>query len=73
MENADQMTKDADPEILRTLAAAYAEVGHFPEAITTAQKALALAMTQSKQTLADELKIEIRLYQNHSPVRTKEN
>lgn len=69
MENANQLTKESDPEILRTLAAADAELGKFPEAITNAQKALGLALTQSKQTLADELNTEIALYKNHEPCR----
>jgi tetratricopeptide (TPR) repeat protein len=64
---ANQLSGGRDPEVLRTLAAAYAETGHFAEALATAQKALGLA--QSDKDLTDKLKAEIRLYQNHAPCR----
>jgi tetratricopeptide (TPR) repeat protein len=37
------LTGESQPGLLGTLAAAYAEAGRFPEAIATAQKAIALA------------------------------
>jgi tetratricopeptide (TPR) repeat protein len=39
---ACELTRRKDPEKLKTLAAAYAETGRFPEAITTLQNALAV-------------------------------
>ncbi|MGA2241893.1 MAG: hypothetical protein ABSH11_07620, partial [Verrucomicrobiota bacterium] len=39
------VTSRRDPMLLATLAAAYAEAGRFPEAISAAQEALALART----------------------------
>ncbi len=68
---ANQLTSGTDPKILRTLAAANAETGRFPEAIATAKQALALAPAQSN--LANELQAEIQLYQKNSPLRTMGN
>jgi superkiller protein 3 len=70
-EQANQLSDGQDPEILRTLAAAYAEAGRFDEAVSTAQKAVTLA--QSDTILTGELRKEIGLYQNHSPCRSKDN
>jgi Flp pilus assembly protein TadD len=67
---ANQFSKDKDPLILRTLAAAYAEAGRFPEAVLTAKQALALAVTQSNTGLTNVLQTEIELYQTNSPCRS---
>jgi Flp pilus assembly protein TadD len=67
---ADRFSKDKDPLVLRTLAAAYAEAGRFPEAVLTAKQALALAVTQSNTGLTNVLQTEIGLYQTHSPCRS---
>jgi Flp pilus assembly protein TadD len=67
---ANQFSKDKDPLILRTLAAAYAEAGRFPEAVLTAKQALALAVTQSNTGLTNVLQKEIGLYQTNSPCRS---
>jgi tetratricopeptide (TPR) repeat protein len=69
-EKANELSHGADPQILRTLAAAYAETGRYPEAISTAQKALALATAQPNTALANELQKEIGLYRNHSACRS---
>jgi Flp pilus assembly protein TadD len=42
-QRACEVTRFRDPQLIGTLAAAYAEVGRFPEAITTAEKAMDLA------------------------------
>jgi len=68
---ANQLANGTDPKILRTLAAAYAETGRFPEAVATAKQALALTPAQSN--LANELQVEIQLYQKNSPLRTTGN
>ena len=65
---ANQLSKDKDPLILRTLAATYAEAGRFPEAVVTAKQALALA--QSSPGLTNVLQAEIGLYQTNSPCRS---
>jgi Flp pilus assembly protein TadD len=55
--------------ILRTLAAAYAEAGRFPEAIETANQALQLATTQGNSAWANTLQKEAGLYLAASPLR----
>jgi len=61
--SANQSTGGNNPNILRTLAAAYAEAGEFPNAVQTAQKALQLAEAQSNTALAGNLGREIKLYE----------
>ena len=70
---ANQFSKGKDPLILRTLAAAYAETGRFPEAVMTAKRALALALAQSNPGLTNALQTEIGLYQTNSPCRSTNN
>jgi tetratricopeptide (TPR) repeat protein len=72
-EQANQLTSGQDPQILRTLAAAYAEAGRFSGAVSTAKQALALAEAQSKTQLTNELQTEIGLYQTNSPCRSTNN
>jgi Flp pilus assembly protein TadD len=69
-EKANWISQAGDPLILRTLAAAYAEAGRFPEAVLTAKQALALAVAQSKTGLTNVLQTEIGLYQTNSPCRS---
>jgi protein O-mannosyl-transferase len=52
---------------LNTLAAAYAQAARFADAMKTAQKALALALRQHNQALADSIKAQIILYESHTP------
>jgi tetratricopeptide (TPR) repeat protein len=69
MENANRATADKDPQVLRTLAIAYAETGRYLVAITTAKKALALATAESNAGLIKKLETEIQSYQSRSPNR----
>jgi Flp pilus assembly protein TadD len=66
---ANQLTGGGNLVILRTLAAAYAEAGRFPEAIETANQALQLATAQGKSAWANTLQKETRLYQAAFPLR----
>jgi protein O-mannosyl-transferase len=68
-ERADHLTGNANASISATLAAAYAEAGQFPNAITTAKRALQLATDQGNTALADAIRAEIRLYQSGLPYR----
>ena len=68
-QRANQLSGGQDPLILRTLAAAYAESGRFAEAITTAQQALRLAVSQSNAVQAGMLRSELKLYHAGSPLR----
>lgn len=68
-ERAVQLSEAQDPVYLDTLAAAYAEVGRFPEAIAAARKALDLAAEQHREHLLEGLNTRIKLYQSHKPYR----
>ena len=63
----------ANPKTLRTLAAAYAETGQFPQAVEAAKEGLALAQSQSDNLLSNELQAEIRLYEANLPCRSTNN
>jgi len=58
-----------EPQFLRTLAAAYAESGRFPEAIAAAQQAAATASMQGKRRLANRLEQDLVFYRAHLPLR----
>jgi len=52
---------------LNTLAAAYAAAGRYDEAVTTAQKALRLAVESSARELSDEIRSQLELYRQRKP------
>ena len=62
-----QLSGGRNPAYLDTLAAAYAEAGRFPEAVSTAQKALDLAEHQNRAPLVDGLNTRIKLYESQQP------
>ena len=64
-----QLTSASEPAILGTLAAAYAETGHFDKAIELEQRASQLAAEQGKSVLAQSLDARLALYQDKTPVR----
>jgi tetratricopeptide (TPR) repeat protein len=64
---ANQSSGGNNPLILRTLAAAYAQAGQYPDAVQTAQKALQLAQAQSNTALTGALPREIKLYATGRP------
>jgi tetratricopeptide (TPR) repeat protein len=66
---AVQTSGGRNPIFVRTLAAAQAEAGQFPEAIATAEAAKALANKQSKPELASRLEEEITLYRTRVALR----
>jgi Flp pilus assembly protein TadD len=66
-QRAVELSDGKRPEILETLAAAYAEAGRFPEAVQTARKAVELATQQNKQALAESIQAKIRLYEAGAP------
>ena len=68
-QRANQLSGGRQPDVLDTLAAAYAEAGRFPEALATARKALDLATQQHGQPLADVLRSRIALYEAGKPYR----
>jgi Flp pilus assembly protein TadD len=66
---ANQASGRRDPLILRTLAAAYAETGHFTEAVETAQQALSLLEEQGLPTEINGLRWELKLYHANRPIQ----
>jgi tetratricopeptide (TPR) repeat protein len=68
-EQAAQLSSRKDANHLRTLAAAYAEVGRFSDAVTVAQQAAALATMQGKTDVVNRLKKDLVLYQERVPLR----
>lgn len=66
---ANKLAGGEDPIILKTLAAAYAESGDFPNAIATAQQALQKATLQDNLPLVNSLQRQMEQYQNHQPYR----
>ena len=70
-QQAEQLSGGRHPEILDTLAAAYAEAGRFPDAVTTAGQALHLAEAQTNAVLADDIRTRLKLYEANSPYHEK--
>jgi len=68
-QQAERLSGGRNPSILGTLAAAYAEAGHFPEAVATAQRALALAVAQGRTADANSLRTQLAGYQAGSAFR----
>jgi len=64
---AEQISAGRNPGFVATLAASYAEVGRFPEAVATAERALRLATAQGKAALVARLQIQVALYQTGAP------
>lgn len=66
---ANQITSYKQPEILDTLAAAYAEAGNFSEAIITAEWAVELERARGATDLAREIEPRIALYRQGQAYR----
>jgi Flp pilus assembly protein TadD len=68
-ERACRLTRFQKTTCIGTLAAAYAEAGRFPDAIATAEKAIALARAQNERGLADANETLLGLYRQGQPFR----
>jgi tetratricopeptide (TPR) repeat protein len=66
---ANRLSGEKNPLVLRTLAAAYAELGQFLNALQAAQTAHRIASEQRAFGLAEQLKKEIAIYESGSPYR----
>jgi tetratricopeptide (TPR) repeat protein len=66
---ACQITGYKNPVFLDTLAAAYAASGNFSEAVSTAQKAIDLALSANQKKLAQEIGEKLELYKTGQPNR----
>jgi tetratricopeptide (TPR) repeat protein len=68
-EHACELTHYGNPLLIGTLAAAYAEAGRFPEAVTTAEKAEKLATDAGLTAVAAEDRQLLELYRAGKPYR----
>jgi len=64
---ANQLSGGANPSVLSTLAAAYAEEKNFELATATARRALELAVAQKQDALAASLQNELKRYEASAP------
>jgi tetratricopeptide (TPR) repeat protein len=64
-ERAAMLTGDRDPAVLDVLAAAYAGVGRFGQAIAVARSAIAFASQRNSKRLAGEVERRLDLYETH--------
>jgi Flp pilus assembly protein TadD len=75
-EHACELTHYGEPLFIGTLAAAYAECGRFPEAVTTAEKAEQLATAAGSKDLAGKIVQLLELYRAgkpfHEPAPTRQ-
>jgi hypothetical protein len=55
--------------VLRTLGAAYAETGQFPQAIVTAERAVEIARRQGNNALMADLQMNLENYRQNLPLR----
>ena len=69
-QKASQILGEENPHILDTLAAAYAEMGRYAEAVETARRALAQA-GQEDVAFSKALQKRLELYQAGQPLRAK--
>jgi tetratricopeptide (TPR) repeat protein len=70
-EKADRLSDQRDANVVRTLAAAYAEDGRFSDALNATERALNLANAQGDTVMAGNLRLELDLYRLNLPRRDK--
>ncbi|MFN7981900.1 MAG: tetratricopeptide repeat protein [Vicinamibacterales bacterium] len=63
-ERARQLSKGQDPQAYDALAAAYAALGVFEQAVTSARLGIQVADAAGQTLLADEMRARLQLYQN---------
>lgn len=68
-ERACKLTERRDAECLDTLAIAYAAVGRFEDATSTAEEAYRLARSVGQKSLAEEIRARQLLYRERKPYR----
>jgi hypothetical protein len=66
-ERACQVTAFQEPQFLGTLAAAYAEVGRFSDAVKMAEQAKNLAAAQGKEVIVQRNQQLLELYRAGKP------
>jgi Flp pilus assembly protein TadD len=68
-ERAVKLSDGKNARIWRLLAAAYAEVGRFPDAIRAAQNGMSLAEAESNPALVETLRKSIAAFEANLPLR----
>jgi spermidine synthase len=66
-EQACKITNYNNPTLLDTLAAAYAAADRFPEAVTTAKKAIKIAQASGEENTVREIQTRLSLYNASKP------
>jgi hypothetical protein len=66
---ACELTDYRNVAAMDVLAAAYAEAGHFDQALATARRAAQLAAASGDTAFADRITVRARLYQARRPYR----
>ena len=66
-EQACKFTNNEKPELLGTLAAAYAAAGRFSEAVAAAEDGLEMAQFSGREELTEEIQNCLRLYKAGQP------
>ncbi|MCA1905184.1 MAG: hypothetical protein LDL11_01175 [Desulfarculus sp.] len=67
-QKADQLLPD-NPDVLDTLAAAYAEVGRFDQAVATQERSLGLLEKQGRREALEQARLRLSYYQAQKPWR----
>jgi protein O-mannosyl-transferase len=70
-QEAEQLVGVESPQVLDTLAAAYAEAGRFDKAVETAKRALNLPATQNDKPLAEAIQFRLKLYETNASFHEK--
>jgi hypothetical protein len=70
-QQAERLGGGESPQILDTLAAAYAEAGRFGEAVETARQALSLSAAKNNKPLAEAIQTRLKLYETRSAYHEK--
>ena len=70
-EQAVKLSSGRRPEMINTLAAAYAEAGRFDQAIPTANEAIQMAQSASQSNLVSQIQEALDSYKAHRPLREK--
>ncbi|MHC4414094.1 MAG: fused MFS/spermidine synthase [Planctomycetota bacterium] len=68
-QQAAALTQNRDASVLDTLAAAYAAAGEFEKAVSTAQRAVALASAARVDALVIQIRKRLELYRQQKPFR----
>jgi tetratricopeptide (TPR) repeat protein len=70
--NTCEKTNYLIPEMLDVLAAAYAETGHFEQALEKAQRAYQFAKSNNRKILIEQIRSRIDLYRSKQPYRNRD-